>query len=394
MKVLRGFYGSKRCWRRLELAALVTMTILCLLMFFRSNTQDQTVKLSRKGRKEVAEARTAPTVPTSPPAPPPTLPPTPKCERNESAFNISGFSSLPGNIQDFLLYKHCRDFPILLDVPRKCGGARNSGNIFLLLVIKSSPANYERRAVLRKTWAAERLQSGKWIRTVFISGTSGKGFEKERLNKLLEIENREHRDVLQWDFDDSFYNLTLKQMLFLSWMERRCPDARFLLNGDDDIFANTNNVVEFLKGLDDDQGSRHLFVGHLIYNVGPIRDPGSKYFIPVQVQESERYPPYCGGGGFLLSLFTARTIHNQSRSIGLLPIDDVYMGMCLERAGLRPEPHMGIRLTGLRVPSENVDSYNPCFYREILLVHRFIPHQIFFMWHEVNRKDLNCSVTL
>ncbi|KAF4072711.1 hypothetical protein AMELA_G00266080 [Ameiurus melas] len=295
------------------------------------------------------------------------------------------------HIQDFLFYRHCRHFPMLLNVPGKCGGPENSDDVFLLLAIKSSPSNYERREVLRKTWASERLQSDKWIRTVFISGTTRGSFEKERLNKLLELENQQNQDILQWDFEDSFFNLTLKQILFLEWMERFCPDVHFLLNGDDDIFANTDNMVHYLKGLHDNDGSKHLFIGHLIRYVGPIRVPGSKYYIPVQVQESERYPPYCGGGGFLLSRFTSRVIYNMSHSITLLPIDDVYMGMCLEKAGLIPVSHMGVKTAGLHIPSEKLDSYNPCYYREVLLVHRFLPYQIFVMWHEIHREDLVCG---
>ncbi|GLD49909.1 N-acetyllactosaminide beta-1,3-N-acetylglucosaminyltransferase 3-like isoform X1 [Lates japonicus] len=199
-----------------------------------------------------------------------------------SAANISGFSSLPAGIKDFLYYRHCRHFPMLLDLPDKCGGVDKSADIFLLLVIKSSPVNYERREVLRKTWAKERSHNGVWIRRIFISGTMDSGFEKKRLNKLLELEQREYNDILQWDFSDTFYNLTLKQILFLEWMERNCPKARFLLNGDDDVFANTDNMVDYLQSLKDNDGSKHLFAGHLIQNVGPIRSSGSKYFIPAQ----------------------------------------------------------------------------------------------------------------
>ncbi|CAM4718173.1 unnamed protein product [Leuciscus chuanchicus] len=315
------------------------------------------------------------------------------CQQNMSAYTVTGFSTLPGHIQDVLLYRHCRNFPMLLDLPNKCGGPLNSADVFLLLVIKSSPENYERREVLRKTWAKERLHKGVWIRRVFIIGTTKTGFEKRRLNKLLKLENNENKDILQWDFNDTFFNLTLKQILFLEWMERWCPHPRFLLNGDDDIFANTFNMVEYLQGQEDNDGSKHLFTGHLLQNEKPIRRSSSKYFVPVQVQKSESYPPYCGGGGFLLSGFTARTIYNMSHSIILLPIDDVYMGMCLEKAGLKPTSHFGVRTTGLHVPAENIDNFHPCYYREILLVHRFLPHMIFVMWDEIQNPHLQCGKT-
>ncbi|XP_017268794.1 N-acetyllactosaminide beta-1,3-N-acetylglucosaminyltransferase 3 [Kryptolebias marmoratus] len=315
----------------------------------------------------------------------------PKCQQNITANNITGFTTLPQNIQDFLYYQHCRHFPMLLDLPEKCGGAYESNKVFLLLVIKSSPHNYDRREVLRKTWAKERMHNGVWIRRVFISGTTGEGYEKERLNKMLELEQREFSDILQWDFSDTFYNLTLKQTLFLEWMERNCPKARFLFNGDDDVFANTDNMVVYLQSLNDNDGSKHLFTGHLIANVGPIRAAGSKYFIPVQVQESNLYPPYCGGGGFLLSGFTGMIIYRMSKSIPFLPIDDVYMGMCLAKAGLGPASHIGVRTAGLHIAAVTSDAYDPCFYKDILLVHRFLPGQIYLMWNRIQDPDLDCS---
>ncbi|KAG7223310.1 hypothetical protein INR49_015666 [Caranx melampygus] len=85
-------------------------------------------------------------------------------------------------------------------------------------------------------------------------------------------------------------------------METNCPHVHFLLNSDHDVFAHTDNMVHYLQSLKDNDGSKHLFTGDLIVNAGPIRDPQSKYYIPVQAQESNRFPSYCGGGGFLLSL--------------------------------------------------------------------------------------------
>nr|XP_046247681.1 N-acetyllactosaminide beta-1,3-N-acetylglucosaminyltransferase 3-like isoform X3 [Scatophagus argus]XP_046247683.1 N-acetyllactosaminide beta-1,3-N-acetylglucosaminyltransferase 3-like isoform X3 [Scatophagus argus] len=315
----------------------------------------------------------------------------PTCQQNTSVANITSFSSLPGSIKDFLYYQHCRHFPMLLDLPDKCGGADKSADVFLLLVIKSSPVNYDRREVLRRTWAKERLHRGVWIRRIFISGTNDSGFEKQRLNKLLELEQRDYNDILQWDFSDTLFNLTLKQILFLEWMERNCPNARFLLNGDDDVFANTDNMVEYLQSLKDNDGSKHLFSGHLIRNAGPMRWSASKYFIPVEVYKPNSYPPYCGGGGFLLSGYTASVIYNMSQSITILPIDDVYMGMCLAKAGLSPVSHMGVKTLGFHIPSKQLDIQDPCFYRDVLVVHRFLPAHMFLMWRRIQDPNLRCG---
>ncbi|XP_044227086.1 N-acetyllactosaminide beta-1,3-N-acetylglucosaminyltransferase 3-like [Thunnus albacares] len=368
---------------------LLVGALVAVVYLWKDSTEHKTIGLKVNVRKNASQMMT--------------LPPTknisytyswPVCQQNMSAVKITNFSSLPGHIQDFLYYRHCRHFPMLLDVPDKCGGADESAKVFLLLVIKSSPLNYDRREVLRKTWAEERLHNGVWIRRIFISGTTGTGFQKQRLSKLLKIEHRKYNDILQWDFSDTFFNLTLKQILFLEWMERNCPQARFLLNGDDDVFAHTENMVEYLQSFKDNNGSKHLFTGHLIQNVGPIRLPEYKYFVPVQVEESDSFPPYCGGGGFLLSGYTALVIYNMSQTINILPIDDAYMGMCLAKAGLRPDSHIGVKTAGLfypNYPSSKVDELETCLYKDILLVHRFLPAHMYLMWQNLHDPNLNCD---
>ncbi|XP_041863099.1 N-acetyllactosaminide beta-1,3-N-acetylglucosaminyltransferase 3-like [Melanotaenia boesemani] len=317
-----------------------------------------------------------------------------KCEQNMNVTNMTDFSSLPDHLKDFLYYQHCRYFPKLLDVPDKCGGMNNSDDVFLLLVIKSSPENYERREVLRKTWAKERSHNGVWIRRIFISGTSGEGLEMEKMNKLLDLEHQEFSDILQWDFSDTFYNLTLKQMLFLQWLESNCPNVRFLFNGDDDVFAHTSNIVDYLQSLTENDGSQHLFTGFLFTNEKVVRWPPSKYYIPTQIQKEDQYLPYCGGGGYILSGYTALVIYKMSQDIPLHPIDDAYMGMCLAKAGLSPSSHIGVKTLGLNVRSKEQDDHEHCFLRQLLVVHRYLPPQIDSMWKRVHDRHLKCPSTM
>lgn len=70
--------------------------------------------------------------------------------------------------------------------------------------------------------------------------------------------------------------------------EDACTNASFLLNGDDDVFATHRQHGRLPAEPGPDQ---HLFVGHLIHNVGPIRIPWSKYYVPKVVMEEEHYRP-------------------------------------------------------------------------------------------------------
>ncbi|XP_040273395.1 N-acetyllactosaminide beta-1,3-N-acetylglucosaminyltransferase 3 isoform X1 [Bufo bufo] len=357
-----------------------------LFIMYQGEDRDEPLTLNKKDHKPVIPSHltVAPTVIKK-------LVWLPQCQENKTMESIEGFLNLPAHIQDFLRYRHCRSFPQILNSPKKCGGAALSKDIFLLLAIKSSPGNYERRAVIRQTWGEETSYGGAHVRRIFVSGTSKNEREDKHLRQLQKIESETYRDILQWDFHDTFFNLTLKQFLFHMWLDEYCPGANFIFNGDDDVFVNTINVVAYLRG---NEADRHLFVGQLIANVGPIREPNSKYYVPIQVTASNAYPMYCGGGGILMSRYTAHAIHNKSQDIQLFPIDDVYLGMCLAKAGLVPSSHMGMRTVGVHVPSAKLDSFNPCYYRELLMVHRFIPYQMLVMWKAIQDPHLDCGQKL
>ncbi|XP_075194271.1 N-acetyllactosaminide beta-1,3-N-acetylglucosaminyltransferase 3-like [Anomaloglossus baeobatrachus] len=315
------------------------------------------------------------------------LPPI-KCAENISVHNMPNFAKETQNFKDFLVYRHCRAFPLLLDSPMKCGGPSNE-DVFLLLAIKTAPGNFERREAIRRTWGEEKTYNGAKVKRVFLSGVPRDKKQRKRMLQLLSTENEIFEDIVQWNFEDSFYNLTLKQVLFHQWVVHKCPGAQFIFNGDDDVFVHTLNVVTYLQSTKIHGKKRHLFVGALNEGMPLIREKHSKYYVSKEIFPAESYDPYCGGGGILVSSFTASSINQESPYIPLIPIDDAYLGMCLKRAGLTPGNHEGIRTLGINVPN-NVDSFDPCFYQHMLMVHRFMPYEMLVMWKSLQITKHSC----
>ena len=371
--------------------SLTAKTLACLLVGVSFLALQQWfLQAPRSPREKRSPQEETPEGPTDAPAadePPSELVPGPPCVANASANATADFEQLPARIQDFLRYRHCRHFPLLWDAPAKCAGGRG---VFLLLAVKSAPEHYERRELIRRTWGQERSYGGLPVRRLFLLGTPGPEDEAraERLAELVALEAREHGDVLQWAFVDTFLNLTLKHLHLLDWLAARCPHARFLLSGDDDVFVHTANVVRFLQA---QPPGHHLFSGQLMEGSVPIRDSWSKYFVPPQLFPGSAYPVYCSGGGFLLSGPTARALRAAARHTPLFPIDDAYMGMCLQRAGLAPSGHEGIRPFGVHLPGAQQSSFDPCMYRELLLVHRFAPYEMLLMWKALHSPALSCD---
>lgn len=189
-----------RCFRPLRtgvaLAVVLgtfTLFLLCLYM-----SPPPYSDLKEPPVTPMAQTRTPP---TSRPKPAP-------CRANRSMAELPDFMQQPEHVRNFLLHKHCRSFPLLQDVPT----AKCAHPVFLLLVIKSSPSNYERRELVRRTWGRERKVRGVHLRRLFLVGTHRNPLEARKVNRLLAMEARAHHDILQWDFQDSFFNLTLKQV--------------------------------------------------------------------------------------------------------------------------------------------------------------------------------------
>ncbi|XP_005403759.1 PREDICTED: UDP-GlcNAc:betaGal beta-1,3-N-acetylglucosaminyltransferase 9 [Chinchilla lanigera] len=294
---------------------------------------------------------------------------------------------------DFRSYLHAKDlrrFPLLINQPHKCrGDGAPGGRPDLLIAVKSVAADFERRQAVRQTWGSEGRVQGALVRRVFLlgvpraAGTEGadaKGADMQgHWRALLHAESRAYADILLWAFDDTFFNLTLKEIHFLAWASAFCPDVHFVFKGDADVFVHVGNLLEFLAPRDPAQD---LLAGDVIVQARPIRARGSKYYIPEAVYGLPAYPAYAGGGGFVLSGATLRRLSSACKQVELFPIDDVFLGMCLQRLRLTPEPHPAFRTFGISQPSAapHLHTFDPCFYRELVVVHGLSASDIWLMW--------------
>lgn len=300
-------------------------------------------------------------------------------------LNVHDFNTYPVLLQSFLQSMNCKSPPILIDQPRRCIPSSNewSNQIFLLFAIKSTPGNFEQRQAVRETWGREVvLKNGMRVRTVFLLGSSSP--DDPKLDGLLSYEAQHFRDILQWEFQDTLFNLTLKMNTFLQWTLRRCPQVSFVFSGDDDVFVNTPALLSYLQSLDASKAAM-LYVGHVINNASPLRDPRSKYYIPLSFYDGP-YPAYTGGGGFLFSGTLLQSLYVAADIVPFFPIDDAYFGMCAKALGVPAEAHAKFQTFDIK----EQDRGNVCIHKDYLLIHRRTPQQMIKLWRGINNPLLTC----
>lgn len=304
------------------------------------------------------------------------------CSANLNLSSQEWFRGLEDNFKQFMLYRHCRYFPMHLNHPEKC-----SGEIYLLMIIKSVATQHDRREVIRKTWGREQVVKGRRIMTLFLLGKPSNEAERANHQKLVEYEDYIYKDILQWDFLDSFFNLTLKETHFLKWFHTYCPRVHYIFKGDDDVFVSVDNIFEFL---DSSSHDKNLFVGDVIFKAKPIRKKQNKYYIPHALYNKTYYPPYAGGGGFLMDGSLVKRLYWASDTLELYPIDDVFLGMCLEVLQVTPIKHNAFKTFGLVKNKNSKLNREPCFFKNMIVVHKLLPLDLMQMWNLVN-SDLVCS---
>ncbi|XP_033026093.1 acetylgalactosaminyl-O-glycosyl-glycoprotein beta-1,3-N-acetylglucosaminyltransferase-like [Lacerta agilis] len=186
----------------------------------------------------------------------------------------------------------------------------------LLLAIKSHPASRKRRAVLRRTWARQRLMGGFWLQPVFLVATAS----EDSLAQVLLQEIQAFRDILWWDFVESPRNQSLKELCLLQWVHNRCQRVAYIFKANDDIFVNPYAVTQYLNQL---PRASHFIHGNLA-NEEPVMRTGDAA-VPCLLYPLERYPPFIAGGTILPGALIPE-LYRVSLQLPVFPLAEAYVG--------------------------------------------------------------------
>nr|XP_022919689.1 beta-1,3-galactosyltransferase 5-like [Onthophagus taurus] len=194
----------------------------------------------------------------------------------------------------------------------------NETDTLLLILVHSSPRNFDKRRVIRDTWGQERKE----IKLLFVLGS----INNSTLQRKIQTENDINNDLLQGNFMDSYRNLTYKHVMVLKYPIYHCPEVKYVLKTDDDVFVNINATILFIKSeFSPPIGVSNLLLCKVIKNAKVFRSFRSKWRVSVKEYSRKRYPTYCTGFAILYSNDVLFQLYKNAQEMEYFWIDDVHI---------------------------------------------------------------------
>ncbi|XP_051984421.1 beta-1,3-galactosyltransferase 2-like [Xyrauchen texanus] len=275
-------------------------------------------------------------------------------------------------------------FKYILNEPEACMQSAP----FLVLLIAVEPKQVDARNAIRQTWGNESVAGGLGFVRLFLLGVKDDKGIGSKIQRTIEAESRQHHDIIQQDFQDTYQNLTLKTLMGMYWVATYCPSARYVMKTDSDMFVNTEYLIhKLLKPKE--QPRQKYFTGYLMRGYAPNRNKRSKWYMSQELYPSERYPIFCSGTGYVFSGDMAHRIYGASLSIRRLHLEDVYVGICLAKLRIEPVPPPNEFLFNhWRV------SYSSCKYSHLITSHQFHPNELLKYWQHLQSNKHNACINM
>ncbi|XP_064085250.1 uncharacterized protein LOC135200540 [Macrobrachium nipponense] len=214
----------------------------------------------------------------------------------------------------------------------------NGSDPFILAVVISAVQKRELRELIRRTWANPRLYPYTKMRQIFVIG----GTKNKMLQEDVDKESDKYNDIIQYDFIDSYENLTYKSMAWLRWVADRCPQAPFIAKIDDDVMVNPFHLKNFFEEqmktppvparpnitlLNDTlQPGDNIATAYIYGRYDPVPYPMrySKWGVTKEEYPEKEYPPFVHGPAYVVGRAAARLLLKYAPYVPPLKLEDVY----------------------------------------------------------------------
>ena len=290
-------------------------------------------------------------------------------------------------LQEALAYKYSH--------PHACYDENDKPlDTFMIALIVSHPKDGAVRQSIRETWCKEHVVQGEVIRCVFVLGTPTR--DADELGSKVEMEQKKYGDIIQAHFLESYQNLTLKIIFGLKWMTEHFRNAKYFFKGDTDVFVNFNNILAHIQKLRSTGEAKEKFyfgfrmVSSLRISPNSTQNMFQRYVVPDHLYKGLFYPPYCSGGGYVMSTDMVPELYQASLTTSIINIEDAFMGLLARKVGIHPTHDGGFMNYGLFGPRVNTCQLRS---QKTMVIHLGIniPEIVKDMWNRYLNDPRRCD---
>lgn len=243
-----------------------------------------------------------------------------------------------------LLAKEAILEPTIFTCSSEMNGSNSSSNRYPLYIIVKTRAAitgdyYQRRMFTRISWGQEAQALG--IPVIYAVGRPN----DEQIQTILENEHRTYGDLLQLNYIDAYYNISIKSSGILHWFVKRGCQHRtpYLFVVDDDILINLPSLMKMIE--------QNLFDFNTLYGLY-LTDiephPAGKWAVSLTDYPNRTFPSFITGAS---TLYPSGIVHRLVDQIFHLVddnqliffLDDVLItGLIADQVGIQRAPLTGI----------------------------------------------------
>lgn len=204
-----------------------------------------------------------------------------------------------------------------------------SGHPQMIVVIPSIPVSENIRQAIRSTYGSIARYTLPHLQSIGIEYPVKIAFLLGRSpNKTVETavrqEQRKNNDIIQIDFTDSYYNLTLKILYGFKWVNIFCKGVKYVVKADDDVFVNIRLLQAELKTYRaHDKGSVFGFIHSTSLGIRVLR--AGKWGVSKEEYPLKKYPPYAQGTSYTLTSDLIPKIIATAEHLPYMHIEDAFI---------------------------------------------------------------------
>ncbi|KHJ75190.1 N-acetyllactosaminide 3-alpha-galactosyltransferase, partial [Oesophagostomum dentatum] len=193
-----------------------------------------------------------------------------------------------------------------------------------ILFIRTSPKSEDYRNFIRETW---KPQVDPFAPVVFVCA---KGAD-------VRAEAARYKDILQFDFIDSYHNLSLKMMAIYGYVLAELPSAQHIIVTNDDTIVNITALTQLLPS----KWTGSWMLGKVSRGYPRLFMPWLPWHVPGEMYSNLCYPRFTQGSSFILSRDGAQLLLSNICKAPFVHLDDILMGIIASCSRLQLMHHGG-----------------------------------------------------